>query len=71
MTPKPRRRETVHSVRLHLECDCGHVETLWVHPDAPLRPVAKAHGWEWIDREWHCPECASAITETVTELTNT
>lgn len=53
----PWRRETTHSVRLHLECCCGQSVTLWVNPDAPVQTVAKAHGWRFVVTGWVCPKC--------------
>ena len=58
MTAKPKLRETAHNVRLKLECQCGTEQTLWVHPDASSKSVAKAHGWavSYLSG-WVCPNC--------------
>lgn len=53
----PKRRETATITRLRLECRCGIAKTLWVDPDAPVRMVAKAHGWKFLVGDWMCPEC--------------
>jgi hypothetical protein len=53
---KVRRRQNAQQHRLALDCACGAVAVLWVHPDAHLLQVAKAHGWCW-EAGWICPEC--------------
>ena len=53
----PKGRQAGDTVRLRLECRCGKAQTLYVHPDAPVKSVAKAHGWRFVVNSWTCPKC--------------
>ncbi len=62
MTTRPKRRETTERHRLCLECHCGVVQTLWVHPDMPVKLAARQHGWVFHTLTgWVCPVCGEDV----------
>lgn len=58
MKPELSRRTNYGTERLKLECHtCPETARLLVDSEAPVRRVAKAHGWTLREGYWVCPEC--------------